>query len=104
MERNGIGQPLRRREDTRLLTGRGRYTDDIDPPGCAQAVILRSQHAHARILAIRTDAAAAASGVLDVLTGHDAAADGLGRLVTLFDVPGRDAPLFHPGRGILHTE
>ncbi|MBI0535193.1 xanthine dehydrogenase family protein molybdopterin-binding subunit [Roseomonas sp. KE2513] len=104
MERNGIGQPLRRREDTRLLTGRGRYTDDIDPPGCAQAVILRSPHAHARILAIRIEVAAAAPGVCVVLTGHDAAADGLGRLVTLFDVPGRDAPLFDPGRDILQTE
>ncbi|TPG59623.1 xanthine dehydrogenase family protein molybdopterin-binding subunit [Roseomonas nepalensis] len=104
MEKNGIGQPVRRREDVRLLTGRGRYTDDIDPPGCAHAVVLRSPHAHARILGIETRAAAALPGVIGILTGHDAAADGLGRLATLFDVPGRDAPLFDPGRDILQTE
>jgi len=104
MEKNGIGQPVRRREDVRLLTGRGRYTDDIDPPGCAQAVVVRSPHAHARILGMETGAATAAPGVLAVLTGRDAAADGLGRLVTLFDVPGRDAPLFDPGRDILQSE
>ena len=103
MEKNGIGQPVRRREDVRLLTGRGRYTDDIDPPGCAHAVILRSPHAHARIRAIDTGAAEAAPGVIGVLTGRDAADDGLGRLATLFDVPGRDAPLFDPGRDILQT-
>jgi carbon-monoxide dehydrogenase large subunit len=104
MEKYGIGQPVRRREDVRLLTGRGRYTDDMDPPGCAQAVVLRSPHAHARILSIDTEAARAAPGVLAVLTGQDAADDGLGRLGALFDVPGRDAPLFNPKREILQTE
>ncbi|MBP0446051.1 xanthine dehydrogenase family protein molybdopterin-binding subunit [Roseomonas sp. SSH11] len=104
MEKYGIGQPVRRREDVRLLTGRGRYTDDMDPPGCAQAVILRSPHAHARILSIGTEAARAAPGVLLVLTGHDAAADGIGRLPTLFDVPGKDRPLFDPKREVLQTE
>ncbi|HEY8611089.1 MAG TPA: xanthine dehydrogenase family protein molybdopterin-binding subunit [Roseomonas sp.] len=104
MEKYGIGQPVRRREDVRLLTGRGRYTDDIEPPGCVQAVILRSPHAHARIVSINTEAAKTAPGVLAVLTGHDAAADRLGRLPTLFNVPGRDAPLFDPTREILQTE
>jgi carbon-monoxide dehydrogenase large subunit len=51
-EKYGIGQSVRRREDVRLLTGRGRYTDDLDPPGGAQAVILRFPHAHARIVSI----------------------------------------------------
>ena len=45
----GIGKPVRRKEDRRLLTGRGRYTVDIDVPGQAHAVFLRSPHAHARI-------------------------------------------------------
>ncbi|MFC0384042.1 xanthine dehydrogenase family protein molybdopterin-binding subunit [Muricoccus vinaceus] len=103
MEKHGIGQPVRRREDVRLLTGQGRYTDDLDPPGCAQAVVLRSPHAHARILFVRTEAARAAPGVLAVLTGADAVADGLGRLATMFDVPGRDAPLFDPRREILQS-
>ncbi|WP_458097058.1 xanthine dehydrogenase family protein molybdopterin-binding subunit [Roseomonas sp. WA12] len=103
MERYGIGQPVRRREDVRLLTGRGRYTDDIDPPNCAQAVVLRSPHAQARILSIDTAAARVAPGVLLVLTGRDAEADGLGRLPTLFDVAGRDRPLFDPKREVLQT-
>jgi aerobic carbon-monoxide dehydrogenase large subunit len=59
----------------RLLTGRGRYSDDVNLPGQAYAVMLRSPHAHARIRAIETDATAA--GVLAVLTGRDFLADGL---------------------------
>ncbi len=53
----GIGQPVRRREDRRLLTGAGRYSDDLNLPGQAYAVIVRSPHAHALIRAL--DAAAA---------------------------------------------
>ena len=55
----GIGQPVRRREDLRLLTGRGRYSDDINVPGQAYAVMVRSPHAHARIRAIDTQPATA---------------------------------------------
>jgi carbon-monoxide dehydrogenase large subunit len=74
---NGIGQPVRRREDLRLLTGGGRYSDDINVPGQAYAVMVRSQHAHARIRSIDVAAARAAPGMLEVLTGHDMLADGL---------------------------
>src|SRR4051794_8062684 len=73
----GIGQPVRRREDLRLLTGQGRYSDDINVPGQAHAVMLRSPHAHALIRAIDTRAALAAPDVLAVLTGRDLVADGL---------------------------
>ena len=73
----GIGQPVRRREDLRLLTGRGRYSDDINVPGQAYAVMVRSPHAHALIRSIDVAAASAAPGVLAVLTGHDLLADGL---------------------------
>jgi carbon-monoxide dehydrogenase large subunit len=72
-----IGQPVRRREDLRLLTGRGRYSDDINVPAQAYAVMVRSPHAHALIRGIDTAAARAASGVLAVLTGRDMLADGL---------------------------
>ena len=72
-----IGQPVRRREDLRLLTGRGRYSDDINAPGQTYAVIVRSPHAHALIRGIDTAAARAAAGVLTVLTGRDMLADGL---------------------------
>ncbi len=63
----GIGQPVRRKEDLRLLTGRGRYSDDINVTGQAYAVMLRSVHAHARIQqAINVAAARAAPGVLAI--------------------------------------
>ena len=58
--KTGIGQPVRRREDFRLLTGRGCYSDDYSLPGQAFAVMVRSPHAHARIRVIDTAAAAAA--------------------------------------------
>jgi carbon-monoxide dehydrogenase large subunit len=73
----GIGAAVRRREDLRLLTGAGHYSDDLNLPGQAHAVMLRSPHAHARILGIETSAARAAPGVLAVLTGRDMLADGL---------------------------
>jgi carbon-monoxide dehydrogenase large subunit len=78
MQKFGIGQPVTRFEDPRLLRGEGRYLRDIDLPGQAYAVVLRSPHAHARITAIDTAQARAASGVLAVFTGADYAADGLG--------------------------
>ena len=73
----GIGQPVRRREDQRLLTGQGRYSDDVNVPRQAYAVMVRSPHAHALIRAIDTRAAMAVPGVLAVLTGRDLLADGL---------------------------
>ena len=73
----GIGQPVRRREDFRLVRGAGHYTADENLPGQVYAVMVRSPHAHARIRAIRTDEAKAVPGVLAVLTGADCVADGL---------------------------
>ncbi|MGG5889622.1 xanthine dehydrogenase family protein molybdopterin-binding subunit [Falsiroseomonas sp. HC035] len=106
MDQFGIGQPVRRKEDVRLLTGGGTYTDDIDLPGQTHLAILRSPHAHARILSIDVEAARAAPGVLLVLTGHDAAADGLGLFPVMVEVPpmAGTAPLFAPPRSILQTE
>jgi aerobic carbon-monoxide dehydrogenase large subunit len=73
----GIGRSVRRREDLRLLAGRGRYSDDMNLPGQAYAVMVRSPHAHARIVAIDTAAAKRAPGVLAVLTGAEMLSDGL---------------------------
>jgi aerobic carbon-monoxide dehydrogenase large subunit len=73
----GIGQPVRRREDFRLLTGRGCYSDDFNFPGQAYAVMVRSPHAHAKIMSVDDAAAAAAPGVLAVLRAGDLQADGL---------------------------
>jgi carbon-monoxide dehydrogenase large subunit len=74
----GIGKSVRRREDARLLTGNGHYADDFSLPDQVYAQILRSPHAHARIAGIDVTAAIAAPGVLAVLTGADAAQDGIG--------------------------
>src|SRR6185436_6576408 len=74
--RAGVGQPVRRHEDARLLTGRGRFGDDVSLPGQAIAWVLRSPHAHAELAAIQTAAAAAAPGVVAVLTAADYLADG----------------------------
>ena len=73
----GIGAPVRRREDLRLVRGAGRYTADENLPGQVYAVMVRSPHAHARIRAVRTDEAKAVPGVLAVLTGADCMADGI---------------------------
>src|SRR5262245_24904195 len=73
----GIGRSVVRLEDERLVTGRGSYTDDMAPPGLCHTVLVRSPHAHARILRIDTAAAAVMPGVLAVLTGRDLLADGL---------------------------
>jgi len=75
-----IGQPLRRLEDARLLTGQGRYTDDVRPEGAAHVAFTRSPHAHARIARIDVAAALALPGVLAVYTGADVAADGVGEI------------------------
>ena len=73
----GIGKPVRRREDSRFLTGAGNYADDMSLPGQAYAYVLRSPHAHARIAGIDAGPAAGMPGVLAVLSGSDAAGDGL---------------------------
>jgi len=88
----GIGQPVRRVEDRRFITGHGTYLDDIVRPRQAHAVMLRSPHAHARIRAIDSAAASAISGVLAVLTGADLAADGIGNVPCLSGVPGAALP------------
>jgi aerobic carbon-monoxide dehydrogenase large subunit len=74
----GFGQPVRRREDARLVTGRGCYTDDVTLPGQAHACMVRSPHAHAAIEGIDGTDALKTPGVIAVLTGADAAGDGVG--------------------------
>jgi aerobic carbon-monoxide dehydrogenase large subunit len=76
----GIGQTVRRKEDLRLVTGRGCYSDDFNFPGQVYAAMVRSPHAHAKIRSIDTAAARAMPGVLAILTGQDAQADGLTRI------------------------
>src|SRR5258708_3341551 len=73
-----IGQRVRREEDFRLLTGRGRYVDDVPAIAPARGYVLRSPHAHARLRSIDASRAAAAPGVLTVLTGAELRRHGLG--------------------------
>ena len=74
---NGIGQPVQRKEDRRLVTGRGRYGDDLTLPRMVHAAFVRSPHAHARIRSVDKAAALAVPGALAVLFGADYIADGL---------------------------
>jgi aerobic carbon-monoxide dehydrogenase large subunit len=98
----GVGQPVRRFEDVRLVTGRGRFQDDMRLPGQAYAVFLRSPHAHARILSIDTQAAVAAPGVLAVYTGDDFNADGLSMPKAMMRRKKADgSPMFAPQRPAL---
>ena len=68
-----VGRNVPRKEDAPLLTGRGTYVDDLHFPGMLHAAVLRSPFAHARIEAVRLEAARSAPGVVSVLDGHEAA-------------------------------
>jgi CO/xanthine dehydrogenase Mo-binding subunit len=70
-KRRWLGKSLNRVEDARFLRGEGRYIDDISLPGMAHAAIVRSPHAHARIVSIDTSKAGALPGVVRVVTGAD---------------------------------
>ena len=74
---DGIGRSAHRREDPRLLTGQGRFADDVSVPGQAFGVMVRSPHGHARLLGVDKSEALAMPGALAVLTGADYVADGL---------------------------
>src|SRR5499427_7920462 len=80
---DGIGAPVKRREDFRLLTGRGRYAEDWNTPGHAHAAFVRSPHAHADVVSIDAKPALMLAGVLGVFTGHDLVDDGVGPIPTL---------------------
>jgi len=102
--RFGAG-PVKRIEDPRLLTGAGRFTDDAMPARAAHMAVLRSPHAHARILSIDTAEASAAPGVLLVLTGAELAAEGIGPVP--YPAPGKGpggGPMAAPPRLPLAVE
>lgn len=84
------GQPIKRREDMRFITGQGRYTDDMTLPHQAYAVFVRSPIAHAKLTSIDTTEARGAAGVISVLTGADYEASGLGTLMCGWMIHSRD--------------
>jgi len=93
----GIGQAVRRFEDVRLLRGEGRFHDDVNLPGQTHAVLVRSTHAHARILGIDAAAARRAPGVLAIVTGRDLAREGLGTMrMTLKRTRPDGSPMWAP--------
>ena len=101
MNKFGIGQPVKRFEDRRLLSGEGRFINDVNIAGQAYAVVARSPHAHARIISMDTSAARMAPGVLAIYTGEDIATDGLGTMAPTVQRKRPDGtPMFarsHPG-------
>lgn len=101
-----IGAPIKRKEDQRFLTGRGRYTDDIVLPSQTYAVFLRSPHAHARIESINVTAAKQYPGVVAVFTGADLAADDVGGLPCMWLVFNTDGtPMREPVHPVIaHTK
>jgi aerobic carbon-monoxide dehydrogenase large subunit len=100
MPKDGIGASTVRREDIRFLTGKGRYTADINLRGQAYAVFLRSDVAHGRINAIDTKAAMAMQGVLAIMTGEDFV--GMGGNPAGWHIPSRDgSAMKEPKRPVL---
>ena len=103
MAKFATAQPAHRKEDLRLLTGKGRFIDDVSPPGQAYGHVLRSPHAHARIGGIDAAAARAVPGVLAVFTGADLRA--VGPLPCLFPLENRDgSAVTDPPHRVLATE
>src|SRR3954470_324986 len=97
-----IGQSTRRSEDFRLVTGQGRYIDDVDLPGQLHGYVVRSPHAHARIVAIEKDAATASPGVAGIFTAASLLADGAGKLRFPISIKNRDGtPIAAPVRHAL---
>jgi carbon-monoxide dehydrogenase large subunit len=90
MTSTGIGASVRRKEDHRFITGKGRYTDDINRPGQAYTYFLRSPHAHARIKSIDAQEAKRKPGVVAILTGDDIAADKVGGLICGWMIHSKD--------------
>jgi len=99
----GVGQPVLRSEDPKLVTGHGNYTDDINLPNQAYAVMVRSRDAHGIIRGIDTAAAKAMPGVLAVLTGKDL--EGYGGLKCLLPLKSRDgSPIKYKPRPALASD
>src|SRR5258708_9482490 len=100
----GIGQPVSRKEDPKLLRGEGSYSDDINLAGQAWAVMVRSRHAHGVIRAVDVAAAHDMPGVLAIYTAADLAAAGLGQMKCAVAFTNRDgSPMRAPPRPALAT-
>src|SRR5438270_3478608 len=103
--RFGAGQPVKRLEDQRLLTGKGQFIDDKPDEGALWLYVLRSAHAHAKIASIDVAAARAIPGVEAIYTGADLVADDIGTIptLTIFQRPD-GSPMTVPPRRLLAHE
>jgi len=85
-----FGASLKRVEDARLITGNGRYTNNLNQPGMVHMAVVRSPYAHARILSIDTARAAGLPGVIGVYTGQEMRDAGFGGIPCAWVVPDSD--------------
>jgi carbon-monoxide dehydrogenase large subunit len=105
LQKYGVGQPVRRKEDDRLVRGKGKYTDDFTLPNQAYAWMVRSSHAHGIIRGIETSAAKAMPGVLGVWTGTDLASANYNPFTCGLPLKNRDgSPLLQTNRPALPTD
>src|SRR6201747_2322646 len=105
LQKYGVGQPVRRKEDDTLVRGKGKYTDDFSLPGQVYAWIVRSSHAHGIIRGIDASAAQAMPGVLGVWTGTELVAAGYGPYTCGLPLKSRDGtPLLQTNRTALMTD
>jgi carbon-monoxide dehydrogenase large subunit len=105
LQKFGVGQPVRRKEDDTLVRGKGKYTDDFSLPGQVYAWIVRSSHAHGILRGIDTEAAKAMPGVLGVWTGADLASANYGPYTCGLPLKSRDgSPLLQTNRTALMSD
>ncbi len=105
LQKFGVGQPVRRKEDDTLVRGKGKYTDDFSLSGQVYAWIVRSSHAHGIIRGIDTEAAKAMPGVLGVWTGADLASANYGPYTCGLPIKSRDgSPLLQTNRPALVSD
>ncbi len=90
MDVEGIGASVKRKEDKRFITGKGKYVDDVQLHGMTYASFVRSPHAHAKIKTIDTAAAKKMPGVVDVLTGQQIVDDKIGNLICGWIIHSKD--------------
>ena len=93
----GIGAPVKRKEDKRFITGAGRYTDDIRLENQAYATFVRSPHAHAKVTGIDKSTAEGMEGVLAVLDGHQLTGDGIGNIICGWAITSKDGSPMNMG-------
>ena len=93
----GIGDAVKRKEDKRFTTGKGKYTDDVRNDNQAYAAFVRSPHAHARVTGIDASAALAVDGVIDVLNGAQLTGDGIGNIICGWAVTSKDGSPMNMG-------